>query len=55
MQKKSLFIFSAIAMFALGVAMVIIGVDQNMIPPLLTGIGFVIIATVFMYLGRALR
>ena len=52
MNKNFLLSFSAIALVALGITMIYLGTDKHLLPPTLTGIGFIIIAFVFLSLRR---
>ena len=47
MRKSNLLSLAAALLFILGVIMIILGVRGNIIPPTVTGVGFVIIAVVF--------
>ena len=47
-MKKSFFLSLAAAILAiLGVIMIFIGARHNILPPFITGIGFIVIAAVF--------
>lgn len=41
---------AAVLLMALGVYMVYLGTSKNMIPPTVTGIGFIVIAVAFLSL-----
>jgi ABC-type uncharacterized transport system permease subunit len=52
MNKNLLLSISAIALAALGAYMIYLGNDKHMLPPTLTGIGFIIIAIAFVGLRK---
>jgi len=52
MNKNLLLSFSSIVLVALGAVMIYLGVNKNLLPPTITGIGFIIIAFVFLSLRR---
>ncbi len=47
MRKNSLLTVAAFLLFVLGVYMVYLGTRANVLPPTVTGVGFIIIAAVF--------
>jgi drug/metabolite transporter (DMT)-like permease len=47
MRKNSLLTVAAFLLFILGVYMIYLGTKANILPPTVTGVGFVIIAAVF--------
>lgn len=47
MRKNSLLTFAAFLLFVLGVYMIYLGTKANILPPTITGVGFIIIAAVF--------
>jgi len=53
MDRSKLLKISAVLLFVIAVVMVYFGTKKNMLPPILTGLGFVIISTVFLNLGKA--
>lgn len=48
MNKNLLLTVSSIIMLALGGLMVYLGASKNLLPPTITGIGFLVIAFVFL-------
>jgi xanthine/uracil permease len=50
MNRNSTLLIAAVLLMALGVYMVYFGTSKNMIPPTVTGIGFVVIAIAFLNL-----
>lgn len=47
MTKNSLLTVAAFLLFVLGIYMVYLGTRANILPPTVTGVGFIIIAVVF--------
>jgi drug/metabolite transporter (DMT)-like permease len=47
MRKNSLLTVAAFLLFVLGVYMIYLGTKANILPPTITGVGFIIIAAVF--------
>jgi hypothetical protein len=52
MNKNFLFSISAIVLAGLGVYMIYLGYNKHLLPPALTGIGFIIIGIVFWSLRK---
>jgi len=50
MNTNLLLGFSAITLFILGAYMIYLGTDKHLLPPVITGIGFIVIAFVFLNL-----
>lgn len=50
MKKNQLLILSAVILFVLSVIMVIISIQSKILPPGITGVGFIFIALVFLKL-----
>jgi hypothetical protein len=50
MNKNLLLSFSAIILGILGAYMIYLGMDKNLLPPSITGVGFIVIAFVFLNL-----
>jgi hypothetical protein len=50
MKNTPLAKFAALALLLLGLWMIVIGIQHKLLPPPLTGIGFIIIA--FVFFGR---
>jgi len=48
MKKNTLLSVAAIILVILGAYMIYLGTDKNSLPPTITGIGFIIIAFVFL-------
>ena len=48
MNKKNLLLLGAVVLFLLGAMMLYLGLQGGMIPPSLTGIGFLVIGFVFL-------
>ena len=47
MSKNSLLTVAAFLLFVLGVYMIYLGTKANILPPTITGVGFIVIAAVF--------
>ena len=47
MRKSNLLSLAAAILMILGVVMIVLGVKGNIIPPTITGVGFIIIGIVF--------
>ena len=47
MSKNSLLTVAAFLLFVLGVYMIFLGTKANILPPTITGVGFIVIAAVF--------
>lgn len=47
MSRKTVLSVAAFLLLALGIYMIYFGTSKNMIPPTVTGAGFIIIAAVF--------
>jgi hypothetical protein len=52
MEKSNLLKISAVILFVLALAIVYIGIKADMLAPLLTGAGFLVIAIVFINLSK---
>jgi hypothetical protein len=50
MNRNILLSLSATALVILGMYMIYLGTDKNLLPPTITGIGFIIIAFAFLSL-----
>jgi len=50
MNKNLLLSFSSIVLVILGAILIYLGTDMHMLPPTITGIGFIVIAFVFLSL-----
>lgn len=48
MKKNTLLSLGAVLLMALGAYMIYLGTGKNLLPPTFTGIGFIIIAFVFL-------
>jgi drug/metabolite transporter (DMT)-like permease len=47
MRKNSLLTVAAFLLFVLGIYMIYLGTRANILPPTITGVGFIVIAAVF--------
>jgi drug/metabolite transporter (DMT)-like permease len=47
MRKNSLLTVAAFLLFVLGIYMIYLGTKANILPPTITGVGFIVIAAVF--------
>jgi len=47
MRKSALLSLAALVLLILGIIMLYLGVRANILPPTVTGVGFIIIAAVF--------
>ena len=47
MSKNSLLTVAAFLLFVLGVYMIYLGTKANILPPTITGVGFIVIAAIF--------
>lgn len=52
MKTNQLLLITAILLILIGLAMIIIGIRAGILPPPLTGIGFILIALVFLQLKK---
>jgi hypothetical protein len=52
MNRNVLLSLSAILLVILGAYMIYLGTDKNILPPTVTGIGFIVIAFVFLGLRK---
>jgi len=50
MSKSTTLLLSAIILILLGAVMIVIGINAGFLPPPITGLGFIIIAIVFLKL-----
>ena len=47
MNKANLLALAAVLLLILGIYMIILGTRANILPPTITGVGFIVIAAVF--------
>ena len=47
MQKQHLLLIASVLMLILGIVILVLGVRAGLIPPMITGFGFIIIEIVF--------
>jgi hypothetical protein len=48
MNKKNLLLLGAVVLFLLGAMMIYLGIQSSLIPPSITGMGFLVIGFVFL-------
>jgi hypothetical protein len=50
MNRNTTLKFSAVVLMLLGVYMIYLGTSKNIIPPTITGVGFIVVAIAFLTL-----